>query len=387
MKTLYFDLIDGISGDMVVASLLDLDGNIGYLKAQLKKINIGGYKIKYSCKKKAHINAARFVVANLVKKRTFQLTEITKKIKSSSLNAQIKKNILDIYQALYLAEKKVHRSHRVHFHQIGEIDSLIDIASSCILIDKLKVGQILYSSIPLGDKVAPATACMLKSKNVYLSGHRFENITPTGIAIITTLGRQLQKNIQDSFTFDNFGCGIGSIKDSDSLNVLRAVLLKNNLGALSICFAQDKIAVIQCNIDDMSPQILSFLMNRLYKAGALEVFFQNYYTKKSRPGILISVLSKPETFDTIADIIFKETTTLGIRYFIIDRLKLNRRERILDTSIGKIRLKEILDERYRKIIPEYDDCAKIAGLKNIPLRDVFKQVHTITENKRAIIKG
>ena len=372
MEYLYFDLIDGISGDMIVASLLDISKDFNYLKKELKKINLKEYEIKNFRCQSAHIRASRFAVKDLAKKRrVFQINTIKNKIIKSRLYAETKKKILDIYQTLYNAEKNVHGAGHVHFQQIGEVDSLIDIASTCILIDRLGVERILYSMIPFGERIAPATAYMLKSKDIYLSTHQYENITPTGIAIITTLGLQKPRKIGNEFSLQKFGYATGSIIPSHSSNILRTFLLKRKDES---AFQQDEIVVIQCNIDDMNPQVLGFLMDRLYAAGALEVYYENYYTKKSRIGILISVLSKYETFDTIADIIFKETTTLGIRYFKVNRKKLKRKQRLLNTSLGKIGFKEVIDRRYKKIIPEYDDCVKVAKSKNMSLKDIMTKV-------------
>ncbi len=155
------------------------------------------------------------------------------------------------------------------------------------------------------------------------------------------------------------------------MNILRATLFKKEESK----FEQDEIIVMQCNIDDMSPQILGFLMERLYGAGALEVYFENFYTKKSRLGILISVLSKFQTQDKIADIIFQETTTLGIRYFKANRIKLTRKNGVLNMPLGKIRFKEVVNSKYKKIIPEYDDCVKIAKAQDMPLKQVFEKIN------------
>lgn len=372
MKYLYFDLISGISGDMIVASLLDLANNFDYLKKELRKINLREYGLKYFSSKSGHIKAYRFVVRDLAKgKRVFALGAIQNKIRSSGLELGIKKKILDIYETLYQAEKKVHGLSHVHFQQLGEIDSIIDIASACILIDKLKIEGILYSSVPFGRKVSSATANMLKLRDVYLTVHEYENITPTGIAVVTTLGSQTRGNMQFDFNVKEVGYGAGSIQSVGSPNVLRAVLFEKKEAT---AFESDEIVVTQCNIDDMSPQVLGFLMDKLYSAGALEVYFENFYTKKSRLGVLISVLSKYETFDTISDIIFRETTTLGLRFFKANRIKLKRRERLLPTTFGKVRLKEVNNKRYKKAIPEYDDCLRIAKLKDIPLREVLEKI-------------
>ncbi|NQU19031.1 DUF111 family protein, partial [bacterium] len=227
MRYLYFDLIDGISGDMIVASLLDISKDFNYLKRELKKINLKEYEIKNFRSQSAHIRASRFVVKDLAKKRrVFQINTIKNKIIKSRLHAETKKKILDIYQTLYNAEKNVHGVGHVHFQQIGEVDSLIDIASTCILIDRLGVERILYSMIPFGERIAPATAYMLKSKDIYLSTRQYENITPTGIAIITTLGLQRPRKIGNEFSLQKFGYATGSIIPNHSSNILRTFLLK-----------------------------------------------------------------------------------------------------------------------------------------------------------------
>lgn len=226
MRLLFFDLIGGASGDMVVASLLDLGDNADYLKKELRKIDGIPYGFQFFRQKEGHIKMGRFIVSNTAKqKRIYQLNEIEAKIKGSQLSSRIKKNILRIYRALYRAEKKVHRSRASHFHQIGEIDSIIDIAAACILIDRLKVGRILYSSVPFGRRVAPATAELLVSKDIYFSRHPFENITPTGVAIITALGEQCAKNIRRGFIVESLGYGRGTFHSHGCANGLRAMLV------------------------------------------------------------------------------------------------------------------------------------------------------------------
>lgn len=229
MKSLYFDLIGGISGDMIVSSLLDVTGGFEYLKKELKKIDLDNYNLKLSKCQSGHISSHRFIVLDLAgEKRVFQLNSIKDKVSSSHLSQKIKDNITSIYETLYKAESEIHGEDHVHFKQIGEIDSLIDIASACILIDKLGVENILYSRIPFGEKVAAATALMLKSRKIHLSKHRFENITPTGIATITTLGRQIDEESGNDFSVGEVGYGIGSVDAGDMQNVLRSVILEKS---------------------------------------------------------------------------------------------------------------------------------------------------------------
>lgn len=227
MKIAYFDLIGGASGDMVVASLLDVQSDdIHYLRQELKKINVSAYRIQFLRQKEGHIKMGRFIVHDLSSgKKSYQLKDLVRLIKESRLAAVVKKSILRVYRALYSAEKKVHRSGAAHFHQIGEIDSIVDIASSCILLDRYGIDRIIYSSVPFGMKVAPATAQLLAEKQIHFSKHPFENITPTGAAILVTLGRQLAVKPQKEFTVERIGYGKGSFHSAGYANGLRVMIL------------------------------------------------------------------------------------------------------------------------------------------------------------------
>ena len=377
MKSLYFDIIDGISGDMIVASLLDLCGDSTYLKQQLKKIKVKGYQIKFIKSRSGEYKVSRFIVeTDKLKEKPHQFEQIKKIINTSGLNAQVKKNASKTYETLYEAEKKVHGKGHVHFHQVGEIDSIIDIISCCILLDHLKIEDIYYSAVPFGKKVAFATTQMLKGKDVVLSEHIFENITPTGIAIIVSLGTQSRNN-SDAYKVERVGYGTGSTQIKNSTNILRAILFSQaNNRNINLSFDRDQAVVIQTLIDDMSPQIVANLMDLVYGEGALEVYTESVMTKKSRLGILFSVLSKQETFDRIVGIIFKETSTLGLRYFKVDRLKLKRKQGRFITPLGKIRFKEVVDSEFRKIIPEYDDCLKASKVNNKTLKDIMATLQT-----------
>jgi uncharacterized protein (DUF111 family) len=227
MRYLYFDLIGGISGDMIAASLLDLTGDVTYLKNELKKINLKGYRVKSFKRQSGHIQPLRFTVEDLVKgKRIFQFNEIKNIVNKSRLKNRVKKSILKVYSALYEAEKEVHGFGHAHFQQIGEVDSIIDIASACILIDSLNVDGILYSSVPFGNKVAPATTLLLKSKDIYFSKHPYENITPTGAAVISALGSQINSKGNSGFAIKDAGYGAGSIEYEGFSNILRSILLE-----------------------------------------------------------------------------------------------------------------------------------------------------------------
>ena len=224
---LYFDLIGGISGDMIAASLLDLRiVSLAYLKNELKKIPLQNYAITFCKQKEGHIPMGRFIVTSTQSaNRVYQFDEIMRMIQHSRLSKTIQSNIMRIYRALLGAEKAVHRVRNTHFHQIGEVDSIVDIASACILIDALKVTGVFYSCVPFGRKVSPASAHLLLDKQVSFSGHPFENITPTGIAVITTAGKQYVDLKKKGWTICHIGYGRGSFSSKGHDNGLRALVV------------------------------------------------------------------------------------------------------------------------------------------------------------------
>jgi len=381
MRYLYFDILDGISGDMIVAALLELSSSIEYLKKELKKIRLEGFRIKLIKIKSNHFKAVRFCVQtiNQNKEKIFQFSQIKKIIKDSDLKKEVKDNVLRIYQRLYNSERNVHAASSVHFHQVGELDSVIDIVSACIILDYLKIDQVYYSVIGLGHKVASATLDLLKGQDIFFSEKSFENVTPTAAAIITTLGRQ-RRYFTNMARLEKVAYSTGSIQVKDSTNILRAVLFSDVeiLDNRQDCFDRDEVIEIQTLIDDSTPQVIADLMNLVYQAGALEAYTLAVTTKKSRVGLLFSVLSKPETFDKIVELIFRHTTTLGLRYQSFYRLKLKRKEGHFRTDLGNIAFKKTLEKKFKKLIPEYEDCVRAARLTNQPLRDIILKI----QNKR-----
>ena len=213
---------------MIVAGLLDMSGDYVYLKKELHKIPLDNYAIKFSYQKEGHIKMGRFIVEDTASvHQHYQYAEILAKVGKASLSGRVKKNITRIYNLLYRAEKKVHRTRTGHFHQLGEVDSIIDIAASCILIDRLNVGKVFYSSVPFGKRVAPATVELLRAQDIYFSSHPFENITPTGAAILAGMGTQITRNKNKKFALRGAGYGRGSFDSCGYANGIRAMLLES----------------------------------------------------------------------------------------------------------------------------------------------------------------
>ncbi len=371
-ETLYFDLVGGISGDMTVAALLELGLGFNELKLDLKRIRLGGYSLEKRYLKRGHVRAAKFDVV-VKKEKNFSYQQIVRLIKESTLSGNIKTNILKVYEALAGAEVKVHghRDKNIKFRQLGEIDSIVDIAAACICLDRLAPDEILYSLIPVNKTIAPATHELFTGKRIYFTDQIYENVTPTGMAILSALGRQSDPFLKSVFLQVRCGYGAGSFDSVAGGNVLRVMQLKG----LSSGFESDEVQVIEANIDDMNPQFFEYLFERLFEAGALDVFVSSVYMKKSRPGFLLTALSKVQNLAKIADIILRESTSLGVRFSSVGRLKLIRGIKSIDLRGRKVRIKLAQSPGGDfRTLPEYEDCKILAQKTKIPISEIYDEV-------------
>ncbi len=378
-KILYFDLIGGISGDMTVAALLDLGVSLDYLKHELKSINLGGYSLKKSFTQRGHVRAVKFDC--LVKDdKNYSYREIVRLVNKSRLSKGVKENILKVYEALKDAEVKVH-GHRhgdIRFKQLGEVDSIVDIAATCICLDKIAAFKIFFSAVPLSQKVSPATLELAEHKKVYFTQNLFENVTPTGMAILSGLGTQMDSLPLDIFSVGRCGYGAGSFDSPENPNVLRVVELAKGAPGPEY----DEVFIVEANIDDMNPQFFEYIFDKCFEAGALDVCVENVIMKKSRPGFLLKVLSKCENLDKITNLVLTETTSLGVRFYPVRRLKVSR-------EIGKIKYrgKEARVKLARlpagglRVIPEFEDCRRIARDDKIFISKVYNEIKRKAEDK------
>lgn len=370
MKSLYFDLIGGISGDMTVAALLDLGVSLKFLQAELRKINLKNYLVRKSHVQRGHIRATKFNCCVRLE-RNYSYKQIIDLIDNSRLSKKVKTNFRKVYDTLKNAEVAVHghRHDNIHFHQLGEIDSIVDIASVCICLEALKIDQLFFGTIPLANMVSPAAFNLLEGKNVYFTGEPFENITPTGVALLTALGRQMDTHIAKDCRVVSCGYGAGSYDAPHITNVLRVVRLEEE----KLC--GDEIYVIETNIDDMNPQFFEVLFEKLFEAGALDVFMTSIYMKKTRPGFLLTVLSNPEKLGMMSSLILSHTSTLGVRYYPVRRLKLARKTTYLRYRGSRIRLKHIqLPNGVFRVTPEYEDCKALAKKLNISISKIYDEI-------------
>ena len=386
MKIAYFDCFSGISGDMVLGALLDLGLPKALLTQELKKLPLPDYQLLISSSRRMKLKGTRLSVAprkEEEKERTFR--EIASMLKMSSLNSRVKELSLEIFKKLAQAEAKIHQQKidQVHFHEVGALDSLVDIVGAAIGIDYLNLDQVYGSCLPMGSGFvkcrhgvlplpAPATLELLKDIPVYSAGIEGEMVTPTGAAIIKVIAKEFGS--MPPLKINRIGYGVGTKKFSDRPNLLRIVL-----GETDDNVQTDRVMVIETNIDDMNSQIHGYLMEGLFEWGALDVSFFPVQMKKNRPGVVLRVICEEAKKMELIKKIFKETTTLGIRCHQVERFKLSRWSETLSTSFGDLSIKVVkgIDGRL-KVLPEYEGCKEIAKEKGVALKEIFQAIQNKT---------
>ena len=380
MRIVYGDLIGGASGDMFAAALLDLGLPLDALKAELKKIPGLQYRLEVGSKKVGAIRAARFRVATGKKEPERSWAEIRRMLRQSALEEPIKERALDIFARLAAAEGKVHgvAPERVHFHEVGATDSIVDIVAAAAGSQHLKIDAFYFSRIPLGRGVTrsrhgalplpgPATLELLKGLPVEWIDLAAETVTPTGAAIIASLGKSFAA--APEMAVEKVGYGAGAREFPDRPNLLRLVLGENDAAS-----QRDEMLVIETNIDDMSPELYDYVFERLFAAGARDVFLTPVQMKKNRPGVLLSVVGEASLREKMTAIIFSETSTIGVRYYPVARAVLKREVVRVKTKYGAVKVKVVEQpDGARRGAPEYDDVRRIAALKKVPLKAVHDE--------------
>lgn len=381
MRIAYFDLISGLSGDMTVGALLDLGLPREKLRQELGKLQ--GLKCRFTTGKKLihGIQAVSFRVQGEKRNHPRSWAEIRQLIKKSSLQAEVKERGLDIFAKLAEAEGMIHgvKPERVHFHEIGSMDSIVDIMATAIGTYYFNIDSFTFSRVPLGRGLtrsshgplplpAPATLELLKGFPVQGIPLEGETITPTGAAILSALASQVGEVPQ--MTIQKIGYGAGEREFPDRPNLVRVLL-----GEKGAVWDRDEMLVMETNIDDMNPELYDYLLDRLFGAGARDVSLSPIQMKKNRPGILLRVITEPSTKDQIAEIVLQETSTIGLRYYPVQRMVLKRVSRQLKTKFGTVRVKVVEEPGGKKrATPEYEDLKKIARVKKVPLKALYDEV-------------
>lgn len=388
MKIAYFDCFSGASGDMILGSLIDAGLRLKNLKKELDKLNLSHYEIKAEKKLKSGISGTKFHVDISDKHHHRNLNDIIQIIDESSLNDPIKEKSKTIFHRLAEAEARVHDKsiHEIHFHEVGAVDAIVDIVGAVIGFHLLGIGKIMVSKLHVGTGMvecthgklpvpAPATIALLQNIPVYSAGIEAEMVTPTGAAILSTLSDHFGE--LPEMTVEKIGYGVGS-RELSIPNVLRVFI-----GDSKREFKEDFVQLIETNIDDMNPQFYDHIIQLLYTKGAKEVFLTPVYMKKNRPGTLLSVIAAADRIDILTNIIFQETTTLGVRISTVKKRKILEREMLtVPSPWGDVKVKVRTVSGDKKVVsPEYDDCQKLAKKHNIPIQKVYEEIKQIAMNR------
>lgn len=385
MKILYYDCFSGISGDMNLGALVDLGVDPDYLTRELSKLSISEeFELKFSSGQKHAITGTKAHVILKEKDESHRhLSDIDKIIDESPLSDYVKKTSKKIFRIIAEAEGKIHGkpAESVHFHEVGAIDSIVDIIGAALCFDYLKPDLVMASSVELGGGLvkcahgtmpvpAPATMEILRGIPVKTGLVDSETTTPTGAAILAFAVDEFKDKF--SLSVSKIGYGLGT-KDFDIPNILRVYLAEGP-------DQEESQLMIEANIDDMNPEFYSFVEDKLFEAGALDVFKVPIMMKKSRPGIKLSVLCKRKSEKEIQDIFFLHTTTLGVRKYPVEKSMLERKTLTIKTPWGEVAIKQGLKNGHiLKQKPEYDQCAKIAQENKLPLEEVYREIRSILE--------
>jgi len=392
MTTAYFDCFSGISGNMTVGALLDMGVPLKWLQEQLSGLSVGGFSLSADPVSCHGIQARHFKVHVQGDPIHRHYGDIKSMIDNCSLAPRVRQTSLAIFDQIADAESKIHGVEKadVHFHEVGAIDSIVDIVGTALCLEYLGIDTILSSKIPLGKGFvecqhgtlpipAPATMEILKDVPVYGAGISEELVTPTGAAIIKALAKDFVD--MPHMTVEKIGYGAGSRHYQNRPNLLR--VLTGQVPALSDMnlqeFPADTVVVVETCVDDMNPEIFGYLMERLFDDGALDVYWIPVFMKKNRPGTLIQVVCSMDKRTIVVDRILSETTSTGVRFHPIQRAKLMREIVTISTTFGDVLMKKITaPDGNTRLVPEYESCRKIALAHKIPIKKVYELINRET---------
>lgn len=400
MRILYFDAFSGASGDMTVGAFLDLGLPMEHLRAELAKLGLEGYQVSAEERLVHGIRAIKFdVVVDQSASSQQQhghshgrehghehhenhghrpFRDVRAIVEESGLSAAVKQRALRVFTKLAEAEGKVHgvAPDDVEFHEVGAVDSIVDIVGAALGLEYVAADRVLVSPLPLGSGVirsqhgpipvpGPATAELLRGFVTRPGDGEGEMVTPTGAAIVAACATQ---ETLPGLRIEKIGYGAGTRELRDRPNVLRLVL-----GEASVGPALDEVIVLETNIDDCNPELYEYVVERLFEAGARDVYLTPVQMKKSRPGVVLSVLCDAADRDAIGAIVFSETSAIGLRYYPVQRLVLAREVRTVQTPYGTVRVKVARSPGgHDNLAPEYEDCKRIAAVKKLPIKVVYQ---------------
>jgi uncharacterized protein (TIGR00299 family) protein len=388
MKIAYFDCFAGISGDMTLGALLELGVPLEWLKEQLHAMPLDGFEMEKKSIQVHGIQAAQMKIdiADVPVARHY--ADIKTLIENAPLDREALDNSLKMFEKIAIAESGIHGVpiEKVHFHEVGALDSIIDIVGTALCMTYLGIEAVFASKIPLGSGFvacshgtlpipAPATLSILKGVPVYGGGVQHEMVTPTGAAIITSYATSYGR--LPDMEIECVGYGAGQRQISEHPNVLRVLIghLGENKEPNQVNMQYGDVQIIETCIDDMNPEVFGFLMERLFEDGALDVYWVPVFMKKNRPGTMIQVLCKPGMEKGLIHRIMTETSTSGVRSYPVGRYTLQREIATVNTAYGSVTVKKMIDPDGRvRMVPEYDVCREIARAQNLPLQVVYAEV-------------
>jgi len=383
MKIISYDCFSGISGDMNLGAMIDLGVDKTFLVNELNKLNLKGWELEVKKDQRHGITGTKVTVKQTTHEHAHRhMSDIEKIIDNSGLDSKTKELSKLIFMKIAVAEAKVHNTtvDHVHFHEVGAIDSIIDIVGAAICYNSLNIEGVHVSTVELGSGFvkcdhgklpvpAPATVEIITGIPVKKGGVDFEATTPTGAAILAALGTDFSTGLR--LKIEKTAYGVGQKDNHDVPNLLRVFLGE----VISKTDSGHDALHLECNIDDMNPEFYDYISEKLFSAGASDVYLSDIIMKKGRPGIVLNVLCESESADILKQIIFTESTTLGIRTFPFRKETLVRKFVTIDTIYGEVKIKRsYYNDKEVSCKPEYDECKRIASEKGIPLKEVYNNV-------------
>ena len=379
----YFDCFAGISGDMLLGALVDLGVPLAWLKQRLDQLPLEGFHLNAETVHRGGLTACKVSVVCDGPAPARSFTDIRNLLDNAELPAQVQQSSLEAFGRIAEAEARVHRCEieKVHFHEVGAVDALVDIVGSALCIEHLGISRIVSSPLPLGSGFvscahgtlplpAPATLAILENVPVYGSGVFAELVTPTGAALVASLAESYGPLPAMALSRSGYGAGARDLQARP--NVLRVICGDvRSAGTVDT----DTVIVLESCVDDMNPEIYGHLMDRLFADGALDVWWVPVYMKKNRPGTLIQILCRRADEDRITARVFSETTTLGVRRHEAGRSILPRMAVKAATSFGLLPAKRVYGpDGAVTLVPEYESCRRIAVERDLPLKQVYQQL-------------
>ena len=385
-KIAYLDCSSGISGDMLLAALLDAGLEQHLLLGELRKVPLAGYEFRCTRVLRGGLTGTRVEIDVSQPQPERHLREIQQLLQGNALTEAVRTQALKMFERLAEVEGKLHGkpAAEIHFHEVGAVDAILDIVGACVGLELLEIGELTCSPLNVGGGQveaahgtlpvpAPATAELLKGAPIYSSGVEGELVTPTGAVIVATLASSFGP--VPPIKVARIGYGAGSRNYPRHPNMARLFVGEraevSNLEP-RIPNAGEVVAVIEANVDDMSPQLYGYLVERALDAGALDITCTSIQMKKNRPGLEISVLCAPERAEGLAELLFEETTTIGLRIHEAGRLVLEREMVNVETPYGTVRVKVAKRAgQVMNVAPEYQDCQRLAAERSVPLKEVI----------------